>query len=271
MRISIVGLGWLGEPLAAYLIQKGFEVRGSTTTREKVSILKEKGITAYPFFLNPVPEGEEWGNLFLADILVVNIPPQSRSRPGSFHQQQIISLRKLVEEAEIPRVIFISATSVYPDQNQEALESDSLVQDGTGNGTLLDAEALMWKDKPYDLTVIRLGGLLGDNRVPGLYVSNKEGVVGHAPVNYIYREDAVRLVHWVIEKGLWNDTYNGVAPFHPLRSEVYEKNAQRLGFPPPLSYEQPETSSWKKVSSDKILRTGFTFLHHPLHFPYNHT
>lgn len=270
MRISIVGLGWLGEPLADHLRLSGYEVKGSTTTPEKISILKEKGIIAYPFFLNPNPQGEGWEALFFTDILVINIPPNSRSQPGNFHLEQIRALRKLVEKAQVPQVIFISATSVYPDLNQEAFESDCLTVENSGNRVLLEAENLLWENKTYDLTVVRMGGLLGDNRVPGKYVSNKEKVVGHAPVNYIYREDAVRLVRWIIEKDLWNDTYNGAAPFHPLRREVYEKNAEMLGFSLPASYEQPEVSPWKTVSSEKLLQTGFHFLYHPLHFPYKH-
>lgn len=268
MRVSIVGLGWLGEPLADYLLLKGFEVKGSTTTAEKISTFAEKGIKAYPFFLNPEPQGQGYEDLFLTDILVINIPPQSRTAVGGFYLQQVGYLRKVAEKAKIPQIIFISATSVYPDLNQEAVESDGLAVDNTGNPTLLQAEELLWLNKPYDLTVVRLGGLLGDNRIPGTYVSKKEKVVGHAPVNYIYREDAVRVVDWIIEKRLWNETYNGVAPFHPLRREVYEKNARMLGFPPPTSYEQPEASLWKKVSSEKLLQTGFDFLYHPLHFPY---
>jgi nucleoside-diphosphate-sugar epimerase len=269
MRISIVGLGWLGGPLADYLLLKGFEVKGSTTTADKIAKFQKKGISPYPFFLNPYPQGQGWEDLFLTDILIINIPPQTRTQVEGFHLRQIESLRSLVEKANIPQVIFISATSVYPDLNQEASESDRLTAEAQGNPTLLEAENRLWQDKSYELTVIRLGGLLGDNRIPGLYVSNKYGVVGHAPVNYIYRKDAVRLVHWVIEKGLWNDTYNGVAPFHPLRKEVYEKNAAILGFPPPASYEQPEVSPWKKISSHKLLQTGFNFLYHPLQFPYD--
>lgn len=270
MRVSIIGLGWLGEPLADHLLLKGFEVKGSTTTTEKISTFAEKGIDAYPFFLNPDPQGQGFEDLFLTDILVINIPPQRRTAMGDFYLQQIAYLRKIAEKSEIPQIIFISATSVYPDLNQKAFESDKLTVDAGGNSTLLQAEELMWRDKSYDLTVVRLGGLLGDNRVPGQYVSNKERVVGHAPVNYIYREDAVRVVDWIIEKGLWNDTYNGVAPYHPSRREVYEKNARIFGFPPPTSYEQPEVSPWKKVSSDKLLQSGFRFLYHPLHFPYKH-
>src|SRR5690606_12328822 len=96
-------------------------------------------------------------------------------------------------------------------------------------------------------------------------------IPGHLPVNYIYRQDAVKLIDWIIENQLWNETFNGVAPMHPTRKEVYEANARLLNFPPPLGYEQPPLSLGKKISSQKIMRTGFTFEFHPLIFPYNFT
>ena len=35
MKISIIGLGWLGLPLADHLIEQGYQVLGSTTSKEK--------------------------------------------------------------------------------------------------------------------------------------------------------------------------------------------------------------------------------------------
>lgn len=268
MKVSIVGLGWLGEPLAAHLLRRGLKVKGSTTTPEKIGKLSEKGIMAYPFFLGPEPAGDGWEPLFETDVMVINIPPHFRSHPSSYHIQQIKALRLLIDQAKVPKVIFVSATSVYPDLNQEAQESDWLDFESAGNPGLLQAENLLRTDRGYDLTVLRLGGLLGDDRIPGLYVSGKDNVLGHPPVNYIHRQDAVRLIEWLIEKALWNDTYNGVTPWHPSRRKVYEKNAADLGFAPPSSYQDPPLDPWKKVSSQKILQTGFDFLYHPLHFPY---
>lgn len=267
MRVSIIGLGWLGEPLADYMLKRGVKIKGSTTTVDKSVRLKKKGISAYPFFLNPLANGEGTDILFDADVLIINIPPMSRTASQRFHLEQIRELKRLIQKGNVPRVLFVSATSVYPDLNQEAKESDDLCSI-SGNATLLEAESLLSNNKTYDLTVIRLGGLLGDNRIPGLYVSNKEQVIGDVPVNYIYRLDAVRLIGWVIDQGLWNEVYNGVAPFHPLRQEIYEKNAAAMGFLPPLSYKEPGTTSWKKISSEKIILTGFRFEHHPLQFPY---
>lgn len=268
-RVSIVGLGWLGKPLAKTLIQKGYFVKGSSTSVEKVELLKMEGISAKLFQLEPHPMGLDFLDLFDTDILFVNIPPRTRSMPPTFYPEQMKFLKEMIVQKGIKKVIYVSSTSVYPDQNQTAKEDDLLQVENTGNIPLFRAEQLLWKERSYDLTIIRFGGLLGIDRVPGKYFSGKKEVVGDTPVNYIHREDAINMVIWIIEKGLWNQIFNGVAPYHPPRREVYEKNAADLGFPPPQSYVS-EGSKWKEIAAAKILKTGFEFkMPNPLDFSYH--
>lgn len=267
-KISIIGLGWLGLPLAKHLKSLGYSIKGSCTSEEKAALLKEHGLDTYPFKLDPHPVGTGFHSLFDTDILVVNIPPRSRTMPESFHPEQIKFLKALAQQHGIKKVIFVSSTSVYPDLWQEAREGDFLDQHTTGSPSILQAERLIRESEGMDKTIIRFGGLLGMDRIPGRYFSGKSQVVGDSPVNYIHQQDAVRMISWVISQGLWNEVFNGVAPLHPTRREVYEKNADMMGFPPPLSYAEPG-SPWKKIMADKILSTGFEFLYpNPLEFSY---
>ena len=269
MKISIIGLGWIGKPLAGALKSQGHQVIGSTTSREKMQELANEGLETRLFQLYPEPQGSGYEELFTADILYINIPPGRRKHPDAFHPQQIASIIKLIKEGSVRKVIYVSATSVYPNQNQTAREDDPLDGGITENPALFEAEQLLWTNSGCPLTVIRFGGLLGDNRIPGKYFSGKENVPGHPPVNYIYRDDAIRAIQWVIEKELWNETFNLVAPEHPKKKDVYEANAKLLGFSPPSSYESPEVTSWKEICVDKFLATGFKFHYpDPLSFPY---
>lgn len=59
MKISILGCGWLGLPLAKQLIKKGFSVKGSTTSEEKISILKTEGIISFLISLSDSKKSEE--------------------------------------------------------------------------------------------------------------------------------------------------------------------------------------------------------------------
>ena len=49
IQISILGCGWLGLPLAKALLEKGFSVKGSTTSVQKLPLLKNIG--AAPFLI----------------------------------------------------------------------------------------------------------------------------------------------------------------------------------------------------------------------------
>jgi nucleoside-diphosphate-sugar epimerase len=270
MTISIIGLGWLGMPLATAFQQAGAMVKGSTTNAEKKRMLEKKGFTGEQLILDPEIKGPIPENLFNTDLLFINIPPSSRSKPYSYHPKQIEVLKNIAMEHGIKKIIYISSTSIYPSKNQLAKESDFLDPDNTGHPAIFQAEQILWKNKNYDLSVIRFGGLLGDNRIPGKYFSGKKLVSGHPPVNYIHREDAVRAVIWLYEKKLWNETYNIVSPKHPKKREVFEKNAAEMGFPPPVSYEDPESKAWKEISVDKWLDTGFQFVYDdPLDFTYS--
>ncbi|WP_373522940.1 NAD(P)-binding domain-containing protein [Aquiflexum sp.] len=268
--VSIIGLGWLGLPLANYLKENNFEVKGSTTSPEKMEKLNAKGISTFLLKLLPHPEGKGFMKLFESDILFMNVPPRSRTMPETFHPEQIKFLKSMALQTGVKKIIYISSTSIYPDQNRELDETFTLTKENTGNTALYQAENILLQDQDYDLSIIRFGGLLGVDRVPGKYFSGKINVIGDSPVNYIHRDDAVGISSWVIEKNLWNQVFNGVAPFHPKRKLVYEKNALDLGFPPPSSYAPEGDSTWKQLSSQKIQSSGYEFkIPDPLDFWYS--
>ena len=269
--ISIIGLGWIGEPLGFLLKEKGFQVLGSTTSSEKQERLSKKGIQAIRFSLNPHPEGVGFNALFHSEILIVNIPPRTRSGQGLFHLEQLKYLRALIDPSPIQKVIFVSSTGIYPEINstEEYRENFPITLENTGNDILMKAEQKMDIGRNIDLTVVRFGGLMGAERMPLKYFSGKENVPGHTRVNYIHRQDAVRMLAWIIEKGLWNETFNGVAPIHPLRRELYEKLSQETGMAPPASYQNEPEGKDRLISSAKILETGFEFEYpDPLDFSY---
>ena len=56
-KIAILGCGWLGLPLAKKLISKNFIVRGSTTSKDKISVLENENIE--PFLITLDKEFDE--------------------------------------------------------------------------------------------------------------------------------------------------------------------------------------------------------------------
>jgi nucleoside-diphosphate-sugar epimerase len=177
-----------------------------------------------------------------------------------------------VANSAVKQIIFISSTGIYPNENKAAsyTEEEQLTESNAGNSILYRAEQLMKESPSYALTVLRMGGLMGADRIPGSYFSGKEEVVGHTRVNFIHQLDAARMIAWVLDQGLWNQTFNGVTPEHPLRREVYAKNASALGILPPASYlEVADEKVGRWISSEKISSTGFSFDYpNPLDFSY---
>ena len=52
-KVAIVGLGWLGMPLALSLTARGWQVTGSKTTQDGVEAARMCGIDSYPLRLEP--------------------------------------------------------------------------------------------------------------------------------------------------------------------------------------------------------------------------
>jgi nucleoside-diphosphate-sugar epimerase len=271
-KVGIIGLGWTGLPLAHYLQSRGWEVIGSTTSDKKRSEIEKEGIEAVRLKMNPHPEGNGFQKLFTSEYLVINIPPKSRAQTSDFYLEQLKFLKSMINQSVSKKVVFVSSTGIYPNEPRDKFyeETFDLNRENTGNPTLWDAEQMITKSRNYELSILRFGGLMGESRIPGKYFAGKENVTGDTRVNYIHQDDAVRSIAWILEKELWGEIFNSVAPIHSVRKDIYEKNSQDLGLEAPKSYETPQQKKDRLISSEKLLRSGFKFKHpDPLEFPYN--
>lgn len=75
-KVAIVGLGWLGMPLALSLTARGWQVTGSKTTQDGVEAARMCGIDSYPLRLEPqlVCDTEDLDALMNVDALVITLP-----------------------------------------------------------------------------------------------------------------------------------------------------------------------------------------------------
>ena len=90
-KVAIVGLGWLGMPLAMSLTARGWQVTGTKTTQDGVEAARMSGIESYPLRLEPelVCETDDLDALMDVDALVITLPAR-RSGPGEdFYRQAI--------------------------------------------------------------------------------------------------------------------------------------------------------------------------------------
>ncbi len=261
MKISIIGLGWLGFPLAQALLKRGHTVCGTTTTPDKLPALEAAGIDAHLLRLTPRPEPGTPRLWLDAEVLIVCIPPKANQFGTAFYPQQIAHLAEAVSASGIKRVIHISSTSVYPELNRVMVEDDVLTVAQSAAPALLQAERIWRRISSYQphATILRCGGLMGFDRLPGRYVAGKTVDSGASPVNYIHRDDAIGLIVAVLEKRLLG-TYNLVAPRHPTREEIYRVSCARHGFALPTFVEPAEPILFKIVDSQRVIAsTDYTF------------
>lgn len=114
-KVAIVGLGWLGMPLALSLMSRGWQVTGSKTTQDGVEAARMCGIDGYPLRLEPqlVCDTEDLDALMNVDALVITLPAR-RTGPGEdFYLQAVQEIVDTALAHHVPRIIFTSSTSVY--------------------------------------------------------------------------------------------------------------------------------------------------------------
>lgn len=265
-KISILGCGWLGLPLAKSLVAQAFSVKGSTTSEAKLAVLESANIQAYSIRLR---ENEVMGNIaaFLSEseILIIDIPPKLRGDGAENFVAKIATLIPFIAESTVNHVVFISSTSVYADDNTIITENSQPEPDTESGRQLLATEKLLQANTNFKTTIIRFGGLIGENRHPIHFLAGRKNLENpEAPINLIHKDDCIGIIEAVIAQNTKGEVFNAVAPFHPTRKDYYTLKAVALGLPLP-EFEESKPSVGKTIVSDKINTIlSYTFQHKDL-------
>jgi nucleoside-diphosphate-sugar epimerase len=250
--VSILGCGWLGMPLARHLLAKGFSVKGSVTSAEKLAQLNDAGILSYRIVLHDSYVQVDDLSFFEADVLIISIPPRRIEGIEQIFPAQVEKLVSFIRKAGIQKVIFISSTSVYPDHFQTAIEDENPAPDKESGKACLLAENLLKSQADFKTTVLRFGGLIGADRNPARFLLKSASSVANTPVNLIHQDDCIGIIDTIIDCELWGETLNACCPEHPLKKDFYGKAARISGLPEPLISDQVE--DYKIVDSSKLIR-----------------
>lgn len=250
-QISILGCGWLGLPLAKSLIEKGFSVKGSTTSLEKISLLEDNGIDAFQIEIGESQiKGEINSFLENSEVLIIDIPPKLRGNSSENFVQKIQNLILFIEKSTVKKIVFISSTSVYNEDNSTVIEATKPNPETESGKQLVEVEDLLQNNSNFKTTVIRFGGLIGENRHPIHFLAGRQNLENpDAPINLIHQIDCIGIIKAIIEHDCFNEIFNAVAPFHPTRKEYYTQKAIELNLPLP-EFEQGK-SIGKTILSDK--------------------
>lgn len=170
-------------------------------------------------------------NLYAVDSLVIAIPPKN-------NYLEVIeqTLEKLNKNTY---VILLSSISFYKNKP-----------------LVVDAENLV-KKKTKNYIILRLGGLMGYDRIAGKYTSGT--TLSHNSVtNYIHRDDVVSIIENLIKKEIYNEIFDVVAPVQSTQKEVFSRNAKKFRFEE--TYFLNEIAIGKSLSPSYLIeKMGYVF------------
>lgn len=259
-KISILGTGWLGFPLAKKLIQVGYEIKGSTTSKSKLEVLEFNQIQPFQIELS---ENEIKGNItdFLenSEVLMINIPPKLRSNPSENFVKKIKLLIAEIEKSTVKNVLFVSSTSVYADAFPIAVIDENSIPnpDSESGKQLLETEEILLSNPNFQTQILRFGGLIGNDRHPIKFLAGKTNVENpEAPINLIHQEDCIEIIVQLLKRVqhgdvVINSVFNVVAPQHPTRKSYYTQKAKENHLTLPI-FENSEKSFGKLINSKKV-------------------
>lgn len=244
-KIGIIGCGWLGTRIGEFLQE---EYRIVATTRSKETELRSRGFEVVQVDFSVNTASNALINSADALILSPNFPKENS-------EFWLENLMKFIGDFTNP-IFLCSSTGIYADVEGEINEEFTEL-----NPAILNIETTLKSSYPQ-LNILRLGGLMGDERYLSKWFSERPLPKPGARINYIHYEDIRRIVKRMLDLGTSGKTYNVVAPLHPRKSEVYQA---QTGKSVPFDAEYNRI-----VSSEKLIKEiGYTFVYpNPLEFPF---
>jgi nucleoside-diphosphate-sugar epimerase len=270
-RISIIGAGWLGLPLAQSLQKKQGNVFATTTREEKLRLLSAAGISPIKLIFDQHNPRTIVGLPAETEILIITLPPTLGRQAPIEKYRDIIHhlLNEATNLSYLKKIIFTSSTSVYGNAKGILTEEISIQPQTIQENILAEVETILLEKRDRHLIyILRLGGLVGPGREPARFFKDRKEIPGgEIAVNLVHRDDCQQIIEKLIYNDIAGGIYNITADKHPARGIFYPQRAKLIGFEEPtfLWGNEPE----RYVSNEKIKKElGYTFVYpDPLFFP----
>jgi nucleoside-diphosphate-sugar epimerase len=245
-NILVWGVGWLGLPLVKKLKETCNNICCITRSSEKIELLNK-----YSFQAVTVDEFID-NTIFLKDfdVFILTTPPVE---DPSFFEMLSLILTFLPNDCQ---VIYTSSTGIY--KNSDGLLNETSEIDVKSNA--YQTEVFLSKKRNQNLTILRLGGLIGPKRHPVHFLAKKSvNTNPNQVVNLIQQIDVIRVIKLFIDIKK-SGIYNVCSPEHPTRKEYYEFASREFELDK-LIFDTDEHQSGKLISSNKLteLFPDFTF------------
>lgn len=219
-KIGVIGAGWLGMDWVKILSKKD-NVYVLYTNRNSTQKVSNTENFAFNF-------GEEIPSCFddLDYLFITATLPKNETKILTHFAQQL--KQHLHSKCS---VIFTSTISVYND-------IDGIVTETSKN---LNSESVYFQFEqellilfPKKHIILRLGGLIGEDRHPVFHLSGKTIKDGQKPVNLIHKNDILKFFELIVSEKVESGIYNLVFPKHESRKEYYNRKAQEKNIELPI-------------------------------------
>lgn len=233
MRTLIFGCGYLGQRVAARLLESGDTVTAVTRSEHRAAQLRRLGIEPIvadimqPDSLTCLPDVDE----------VLYCVGFDRTSDHSKRDTYVGGLTNVL--AALPtnsRISYVSSTSVYGQAKGEWVDEESETSPASDGGKIcLDAEGLLAN---HNACIVRLAGIYGPGRVLRKVeaVQKCEPIAGNPDsyLNLIHAADAGQLVHHLLTRRDRAPIYLGCDGQPVTRREFYNELAVTLDAPKPV-------------------------------------
>ncbi|NCP66197.1 MAG: NAD-dependent epimerase/dehydratase family protein [Paraglaciecola sp.] len=255
MQIAIIGCGWLGQPLALALQQKGHSLLVTCRSSARQQALQALGLDCHQLTLGNEIEQDLQDKLAAADAIIVCIPPGRKNfdakRYVAAHQQLYDKL--LVRPST--HLLFISTTAVYGDSYGKVTEHTELSPNTASGFAHQTIEQYLHSHFPKQTSVLRLAGLVGPDRHPAKHLAGRIDIPeGEQAVNLVHQADVISAIDAIIAGAHWGQLFHLSAFEHPSRHDYYSWACQKLGLNPPSFLIEDN----KQCASGKIVDATWT-------------
>jgi nucleoside-diphosphate-sugar epimerase len=268
-RAVILGCGFVGARAARLLACRGWDVTGVTRSRESAARLAGEPFRAIACDIANASNLAAATELHGADA-VISAVSSGRRGEETYREVYLNGIRNVIERLNAGRILFVSSTSVYAQNDGSWVTEQSPAQPETPTGRILrEAEEMALT---HGGLVARLSGIYGPGRSVLLrrFLENRAVIEGDGSrhINQVHADDAARALVHIVTHGLSPAIYN-VADDKPMTQlECYGWLAAHLDRPlPPMigtgsadpNRKRPLTD--KRVSNAKLRCLGWALLY----------
>jgi nucleoside-diphosphate-sugar epimerase len=269
-RIVIAGCGDIGKATGALLVADGNEVFGIRRSQAAIApgIELVAADLCEPDQLRSLPSA--------IDVLIYAAAADGFS-DQAYERAYVIGLRNVLSAVgggSLCRVIFVSSTSVYAQNDGAWVDEDSVtLPTGFSGQRLLQAEAMLAEESRAMgcvSSVVRFGGIYGPGRTRLLQQVRAGARCREEPVqwtNRIHRDDCAGVLRHVVMLEEPAALYLGVDSEPAGQCTVLRWLAREMGAPEPTLATQEDDSARrrrggnKRCSNRRLLDSGYQFVY----------